>query len=218
MHGSYRPLLGQPVREGLKERRPEMRRSAFLPIASTTSRYRMAAWLKGFGRRPFALRRQHSQSGEARGSRKSAFAGPMPALLAGPEMQAADCKGRFAGDLLDSLRALIFRRPNEGDFESVRVPDPPIKLILHTFPGRAEQERELFDNGRNGRWRAAMPRSRADTASQSGNSVIEQRRQRAEKRAYKERQAGPVSAQLPPPRPRVGKMSRTKLVLGIDLG
>ena len=39
-----------------------------------------------------------------------------------------------------------------------------------------------------------MPRSRADTASQSGNSVIEQRRQRAEKRAYKERQAGPVSA------------------------
>ena len=40
-----------------------------------------------------------------------------------------------------------------------------------------------------------MPRSRADTASQSGNSVIERRRQRAEKRAYKERHAGPVSAQ-----------------------
>jgi len=72
-----------------------MRRSAFLPIASTTSRYRMAAWLKGFGRRPFALRRQHSHSGEARGSRKSAFVGPMPALLAGPEMQAADCKAAF---------------------------------------------------------------------------------------------------------------------------
>ncbi len=41
-----------------------------------------------------------------------------------------------------------------------------------------------------------MSRSRADTVSQSGNSVIEQRRQRAEKRAYKERQAGPVSAHL----------------------
>src|SRR5271165_124786 len=59
---------------------------------------------------------------------------------------------------------------------------------------REREERALFDNGRNGRRRAAMPRSRADTASQSGNSVIEQRRQRAEKRAYKERQAGPVSA------------------------
>ena len=122
------------------------------------------------------------------------FAGPMPALLAGPEMQAADCKGRSAGDLLDSLRALIFWRPNEGDFESVRVSDLSYQTVLHTFHGEQNQERELFDNGRNGRWRAAMPRSRAETASQSGNSVIEQRRQRAEKRAYRERQAGPVSA------------------------
>jgi hypothetical protein len=65
----------------------------------------------------------------------------MPALLAGPEMQAADCKGRFAGDLLDSLRALIFRRPNEGDFESVRVPDLSYQTDLTHF-SRPSRTRE----------------------------------------------------------------------------
>ena len=61
----------------------------------------------------------------------------MPALLAGPEMQAADCKRRFAGTLLDSRRALILRRPSEGDFESVRVLDPSYHIGLkHFFHGR----------------------------------------------------------------------------------
>ena len=94
---------------------------------------------------------------------------------------------------------LLFWRPNEGDFEFIWVPDLSYQTDLHTFSlasrtRERERERELFDNGRNGRWRGAMPRSHVDTVSQSGNSVIEQRRQRAEKRAYKERQAGPVSA------------------------
>ena len=68
----------------------------------------------------------------------------MPALFAGPEMQAADCKGRFAGDLLDSLRALIFWRPIEGDFESVRVPDLSYQTDLtHLFHGE-QDKRENF--------------------------------------------------------------------------
>jgi len=59
-------------------------------------------------------------------------------------MQAADCKGRFAGDLLDSLRALIFWRPIEGDFESVRVPDLSYQTDLtHLFHGE-QNKRENF--------------------------------------------------------------------------
>src|SRR5271166_724313 len=86
-----------------------------------------------------------SHNGEARWSRKGAFAGPLAALLAGPEMQAADCKGRFAGDSLNRLRALIFWRPIEGDFESVRVPDlSPIKLILHTFSMASRTRERTF--------------------------------------------------------------------------
>ena len=55
-------------------------------------------------------------------------------------MQAADCKGRLAGDLLDSLRALIFWRPDEGDFESVRVPDLSYQADLtHLFHGEQDK-------------------------------------------------------------------------------
>ena len=59
-------------------------------------------------------------------------------------MQAADCKGRSAGDLLDGLRALIFWRPNKGDFESVRVPDLSYHTDLtHLFHGE-QNKRENF--------------------------------------------------------------------------
>ena len=51
---------------------------------------------------------------------------------------------RFAGDLLDSLRALIFWRPNGGDFESVRVPDLSYQTDLtHLFHGE-QDKRENF--------------------------------------------------------------------------
>ena len=53
-------------------------------------------------------------------------------------------KARFAGDLLDSLRALIFWRPNEGDFEFVRVPDLSYQTDLtHLFHGE-QNKRENF--------------------------------------------------------------------------
>ena len=59
-------------------------------------------------------------------------------------MQAADCKGRFAGDLLDSLRALIFWRPIEGDFESVRVPDLFYQTDLTHLFHDEQNKRENF--------------------------------------------------------------------------
>ena len=74
-------------------------------------------------------------------------------------MQAADCKRRFAGDLLDSLRALTFWRPNEGDFESVRVPDLSYQTDLtHLFHGE-QNKRENFlttDGMGGGEWYAEI--------------------------------------------------------------